>query len=341
MTESVLVTGGAGYIGSHVIAVLGAAGRHCVSIDNYSNSSPQAVERVRKLVPGRMDAYNADICSSTQLREVFDRHRITTVIHLAGLKAVAESVEHPERYHRNNVDGTRTLLEALQGTPARTLVFSSSATVYGAAGKVPIDERSPLLPQSPYGECKLEVERMLSGLASRDPTWRIANLRYFNPVGAHPSGTIGENPVGVPNNLMPYLCQAAAGAIGALKVFGNDYPTPDGTGVRDYVHVMDLAEGHLAALDVLAHAPPGTEMTLNLGTGHGISVLELIDAFERVNGVQVPRTFAPRRPGDVAVCFADAGLAKQVLGWQAKRGVEDMCRDAWRWEMARKAILRV
>ena len=336
MTDSVLVTGGAGYIGTHVIAVLGAAGRHCVSIDNYSNSTPRAIERVRRLVPGMVDAYDADIRNPGQLKDVFARHRIASVIHMAGLKAVGESVEQPGRYHENNVVGTRILLDTLRHTPARNFVFSSSATVYGAAEKMPIDEGAPVQPQSPYGENKLEIEGMLADLARRDASWRVANLRYFNPVGAHPSGVLGENPAGVPNNLMPYVCQAAAGVLERLSIFGDDYPTPDGTGVRDYIHVMDLAEGHLAALDALERAGPGTVMTVNLGTGRGISVLELVEAFERVNGVTVPRAFAARRPGDTATCYADASLAKRLLGWEAKRGVEEMCRDAWRWETVRK-----
>jgi UDP-glucose 4-epimerase len=254
------------------------------------------------------------------------------VIHLAGLKAVGESVLQPERYHDNNVRGTECLLTALRASPIRKLVFSSSATVYGAAERMPIDERTAPAPTSPYGHNKLDIERMLERLAREDPTWRVAILRYFNPVGAHESGLIGEDPRGAPNNLMPYICQAAVGRREALGIFGHDYPTKDGTGVRDYLHVMDLAEGHVAALDALDRAPDGTVLTVNLGTGRGYSVLELVEAFERVNGVEVPWRFVERRPGDTAVCYADASLARNVLGWQAKRGIEDMCRDAWRWQ---------
>jgi UDP-glucose 4-epimerase len=335
MAASVLVTGGAGYIGSHILAVLAAAGHHCVSIDNYSNSSPVSIDRVRALAPGHVDAYEADIRDLDALKRILDQHTIDSVIHMAGLKAVGESVEFPERYHENNVGGTRTLLEALAATGARDFVFSSSATVYGAAETIPIAEDAPIAPQSPYGENKVEVERMLADTARRDASWRIANLRYFNPVGAHPSGTIGEAPSGVPNNLMPYVCQVAAGRRDRLRIFGDDYPTADGTGVRDYIHVMDLAGGHLAALRTLAQSKRGSVLTVNLGTGRGVSVLELVDTFERVNGVAVAREFAPRRPGDVAACFADPTLARNLLGWKATRGIEEMCVDAWRWERSR------
>jgi len=332
MTPSVLVTGGAGYIGGHVIAALAAAGRHSVCIDNYSNSSPEAVARIERLAPGAVTAYEADIRDLARLREVFARHRLDAVIHMAGLKAVGESVQFPERYHENNVGGTRTLLEALRDTAARKFVFSSSATVYGMATKMPLDESAPTQPMSPYGENKLDIEHMLNDLARDDPSWRICNLRYFNPVGAHPSGTIGENPNGIPNNLMPYVCQVAAGWRERLSVFGNDYPTKDGSGVRDFIHVMDLAEGHVAALEALDAAPGGTTLTINLGTGRGYSVLELVKTFERVNELEIPWVFAPRREGDVPVCYADASLAKRRLGWEAKRGIEEMCRDAWRWQ---------
>jgi UDP-glucose 4-epimerase len=329
---TVLVTGGAGYIGTHILAELAAAGHRCVCVDNYSNSSPLAIERVRALAPGRVDAYEADIRDAAALKKVFARHPIDSVIHMAGLKAVGESVRFPERYHDNNVEGTRTLLEALRDTRARDFVFSSSATVYGMAEKMPIAETAPTSPQNPYGENKLAIERMLSDLARSDPSWRVANLRYFNPAGAHPSGTIGEDPAGIPNNLMPFVCQVAAGKREELQIFGSDYPTADGTGVRDYIHVMDLAAGHVAALPALSRAPQGTVMTVNLGTGHGLSVLELVETFERVNGVRVPRRFVARRPGDIAVCYADASLAKKVLGWEARLDVEEMCRDAWRWQ---------
>ena len=332
MTPSVLVTGGAGYIGGHVIAALAAAGRHCVCIDNYANSSPESVPRIERLAPGAIAAYEADIRDLEGLRKVFARHRLDSVIHMAGLKAVGESVAFPERYHDNNVGGTRTLLAALRDTEARKFVFSSSATVYGMATKMPLDEDAPTQPLSPYGENKLDIEHMLNDLARADRSWRVCNLRYFNPVGAHPSGTIGENPNGVPNNLMPYICQTAAGWRERLSVFGNDYPTKDGSGVRDFIHVMDLAEGHVAALRALDAAADGTSLTVNLGTGQGYSVLDLVQTFERVNGIKVPWAFAPRREGDVPVCYADASLARQRFGWTAKRGIEEMCRDAWRWQ---------
>jgi UDP-glucose 4-epimerase len=331
MNSSVLVTGGAGYIGTHVLVTLAASGRKCVCIDNYSNSSPRSLDRVEALAPGRIERVEMDISDGPGLRSLLQTHDIDSVIHLAGLKAVGESVEKPDLYYRNNVIGTRKMLEALAESSVRTFVFSSSATVYAVSDIMPLDESAPVRPQSPYGENKLEIERMLGDFARRDPTWRIANLRYFNPVGAHPSGMIGEDPSGAPNNLMPYVCQVAAGRRDRLRIFGNDYPTKDGTGVRDYIHVMDLAEGHIAALNTLRDLG-GTVTTVNLGTGEGRSVLELVDTFERVNGVRVPREFVARRAGDIAECYADPSLAKRVLGWEANRGFEEMCRDAWNWQ---------
>jgi UDP-glucose 4-epimerase len=326
-----LVTGGAGYIGSHVAVALAATGRDIVCLDNYVNSSPAAVERLRRLVPSLI-AYECDIREGSRVAEIARRHGCDSVIHMAGLKAVGESVEQPLRYYDNNITGTLEMLKGLQATPVRQFVFSSSATVYGLAETMPIDEAAPTSPQSPYGHTKLMIEQVLGDLAAADRSWRVVNLRYFNPVGAHESGLIGELPAGVPNNLMPYVCQTAAGVRDALSIFGNDYPTRDGTGVRDFIHVMDLAEGHVAALRWLADSLPGPPLTVNLGTGRGYSVLELVDAFERVNGVKVARRFAPRRPGDVVTCYADASLAERVLGWKATRGIEEMCRDAWRWE---------
>jgi len=328
----VLLTGGAGYIGTHIACVLTQMGRRCVSIDNYCNSSPRALGRVARIAPGMVDAYECDTRDAKKLAQILNGEDIDSVIHLAGLKAVGESVLEPQRYRDNNVGGTAALLEALAGTKIRRLVFSSSATVYGAEAPIPYRESMTTAPTNPYGENKLEIERMLSGLARRDSSWRVASLRYFNPVGAHESGLIGEDPPGLPNNLMPYLCQAAAGKREALRIFGNDYPTRDGTGVRDYIHVMDLAEGHVAALRALESSEPGTALTLNLGTGRGYSVLEVVDTFERVNAVAVPREFAPRRPGDSAEYYADATLAARLLRWQAKRDLEAMCRDAWRWQ---------
>jgi UDP-glucose 4-epimerase len=334
MSQTTLVTGGAGYIGSHVIVALAAQGRRCVCLDNYSNSSPAAVERLRSLVP-EVIAEEADIRDATALRRVLAAHTgIDSVIHMAGLKAVGESVEQPLRYYENNVGGTLTLLQALADFPAiRRFVFSSSATVYGAAERMPVDEATATAPQSPYGRNKLMIEEILRDMAAADPSWRVINLRYFNPVGAHETGRIGEEPAGVPNNLMPYVCQAAAGKREQLRVFGKDYPTKDGTGVRDYIHVMDLAEGHVAALAALDRSRGGETLTVNLGTGRGYSVLELLEAFERVNGVKVPRTIAARRPGDIATCYADASRARELLGWEARRGIEEMCRDAWRWQV--------
>jgi UDP-glucose 4-epimerase len=330
---TILVTGGAGYIGSHILTVLAAAGNRCVVVDNHSNSSPVAIDRVRALVTAdSIDAYDVDIRDGAALQRVLARHEIDAVIHMAGLKAVGESVEQPERYRDNNVRGTQVLLGALQESSARDFVFSSSATVYGTPERIPLDESARTAPGSPYGENKLEIERMLHDLARRDPSWRVANLRYFNPVGAHESGTIGEDPADVPNNLMPYICQVAAGRREQLNVFGDDYPTPDGTGVRDYIHVLDLAEGHVAALIALRGATTGTVMTVNLGTGQGYSVLDLVRTFERVNGVRIPYRIAPRRPGDIATCYADPSLAQRALGWKARRGIEEMCRDAWRWQ---------
>ncbi|MEO5677809.1 MAG: UDP-glucose 4-epimerase GalE, partial [Usitatibacter sp.] len=288
--------------------------------------------RVNALAPGFVAAVEMDIADVEGLRKLLRTQDIDSVIHLAGLKAVGESVLEPDRYRANNVMGTQRMLEALAQSKVRKFVFSSSATVYAPADTMPLDESARVDPQSPYGENKLEIERMLVELARRDPSWRVANLRYFNPVGAHPSGTIGEDPSGPPNNLMPYVCQVAAGRQEKLSIFGNDYPTVDGTGVRDYIHVMDLAEGHVAALRALEEQADGSVLTVNLGTGRGCSVLELVETFERVNGVPVPRQFVPRRPGDIAVCYADPSLARRVLGWEATRGIEEMCRDAWRWQ---------
>jgi len=328
----VLVTGGAGYIGSHVMVALGQAGYGCVCVDNYSNSSPRSVERASALVPGTIESFQADIRDTNELRRIIAATGIGAVIHMAGLKSVGESIEKPDLYYDNNVGGTRSLLEALADTPSRRLVFSSSATVYGHARTMPITEEAPTAPINPYGDNKLEIERMLEKLAAADPSWRIANLRYFNPVGGHESGTMGEHPAGIPNNLMPFVCQTAAGKRGSLSIFGNDYDTPDGTCIRDYIHVMDLAEGHVAALRALEAAKDGTVLTVNLGTGHGHSVLELVETFERVNGVKVPRQIAARRPGDSPVSYADCSKAKALLGWEARRNLEDMCRDAWRWQ---------
>lgn len=329
----VLVTGGAGYIGTHVLCALAKSRHLAVCIDNYVNSSRKSLERVALIAPGAVEVYEVDIRDRSRLDAMLAAHpEIDSVIHLAGLKAVGESVEQPQRYYENNVGGTRILLDALSASNIRKLVFSSSATVYGAAEKMPVDESTATNPQSPYGQNKLDIEKILADVAARDPSWRIANLRYFNPVGAHESGLIGEDPRGIPNNLMPFICQTAVGKRAELQIFGSDYPTDDGTGVRDYIHVLDLAEGHLAALDALDKELPGMVLTVNLGTGRGHSVLELVETFERVNGVKVSRKVVSRRPGDIAVCFADASLARRRLHWTATRSLEDMCRDAWRWQ---------
>lgn len=332
---STLVTGGAGYIGSHVIVALSRAGRRCVSLDNYSNSSKNAAARLNELVPDAVMA-EGDIRDVEAIRRLVAEHDIDSVIHMAGLKAVGESVAKPLEYYDNNVNGTLRLLEALRDSPVRRFVFSSSATVYGAAATMPIDETAATGPTNPYGHTKLMIEQILNDMAAADASWKVVNLRYFNPVGAHESGRIGEDPNGIPNNLMPFICQVAAGRREALNIFGNDYPTPDGTGVRDYIHVLDLAEGHVAALDWMEKdtrgLPPGKTLTVNLGTGRGYSVVEMVKAFEKVNGIAIPHRFVERRPGDIATCYANPSKAREVLAWEAKRGLEEMCRDAWRWQ---------
>lgn len=332
----ILVTGGAGYIGSHTTVELLSRGHDVTIVDNLSNSHPEAVRRVAELA-GRTPVFRrADLLDRRALDEIMDARPVDAVIHFAGLKAVGESVARPLAYYHNNLTGTLELLGAMQARGVKRLVFSSSATVYGAPDEVPIREDAPLRPANPYGRTKLMIETMLRDLHAADPAWSIAILRYFNPVGAHPSGRIGESPQGLPNNLMPFIAQVAAGKLPKLRVFGNDYPTPDGTGVRDYIHVMDLAGGHLAALDRLA-AHPGELLIVNLGTGRGYSVLEMVRAFEQASGRPVPYEFAPRRPGDVAVCYADPSRARGLLGWQAVRGIAEMCADTWRWQAANPA----
>ncbi|MBP9714478.1 MAG: UDP-glucose 4-epimerase GalE [Sterolibacterium sp.] len=332
----ILVTGGAGYIGSHTVVELLAAGQDVLIVDNHSNSKPSVIERIQQIA-GRAPRYVvADIRDRTAMRAVFAQNTISAVIHFAGLKAVGESVAQPLRYYDNNVLGSLVLFECMAEAGVRTLVFSSSATVYGDPHRVPINEDFPLSATNPYGRSKLMIEEMLQDVAHADPTWRIALLRYFNPVGAHASGMIGEDPAGIPNNLMPYVAQVAAGRLQELSVYGNDYPTPDGTGVRDYIHVVDLALGHLAALSALARltalpqaSPP---LVVNLGTGRGYSVLDMVRAFERASGRKVPYRLVARRPGDVAQCYADPGRAQEQLGWVARRDIDDMCRDTWCWQ---------
>jgi UDP-glucose 4-epimerase len=328
----VLLTGGCGYIGSHVCAELLSRGFAVSCYDNLANSSPEAINRVSRLAGSTARVFQGDIRDKDSLRHALQQSKAQAVVHFAGLKAVGESVAVPLAYYDNNVVGTICLLEAMREEGVSTLVFSSSATVYGTPQYLPLRENHPRSASSPYGRTKLIVEDVLEDLYASNNSWRIARLRYFNPVGAHPSGLIGEDPRGTPNNLMPYICQVAISKRAFVSVFGNDYPTPDGTGVRDYIHVMDLAAGHLAALDRLFASPKGELLTVNLGTGRGYSVLEFVAAFERCSGRKVPCRFAPRRPGDVASCYADPTLAKELLGWTTTRGLDEMCEDAWRWQ---------
>jgi len=335
VNEEILVTGGAGYVGSHVCVELLAAGREVVILDNLANSSASVVGRIERIAGRRVAFVEGDVRDRSALKALFAQHPIVAVMHFAGLKAVGESVAQPLAYYDNNVQGSVVLAEAMAAHDVRTLVFSSSATVYGEPHAVPIREDFPLQPANPYGRTKLMVETLLRDLAASQGGWRIALLRYFNPVGAHESGLIGEDPRGVPNNLLPYMSQVAAGRLERLSVFGGDYPTPDGTGVRDYIHVGDLAQGHLAALRYLA-AHEGV-LTVNLGTGRGYSVLEMVRAFERASGRAIPLQVVTQRPGDIAACYADPSLAAELLGWRAQRDAEAMCRDAWRWEQWRTA----
>jgi UDP-glucose 4-epimerase len=335
-----LITGGAGFIGSHTCLVLLEAGHRLVVLDNFSNSSPESLRRVLELAglaPGdpRLQTIAGDIRSNDDLERAFQAaaQPIEAVVHFAGLKAVGESVQDPLRYWDVNVAGSRCLLAAMQRQGCRTLVFSSSATLYGLPEQVPIAESAPIQPINPYGHTKAAVEQLLADLAASEAGWRIARLRYFNPVGAHPSGRIGEDPLGPPNNLFPFISQVAVGRRPELQVFGNDWPTPDGSGVRDYIHVMDLAEGHRAALHTLLAEPPQL-LTLNLGSGQGHSVLELVKAFEAASGRAVPYRMVDRRPGDAASTVANPELAAQRLGWRTQRSLSDICRDGWAWQQA-------
>ena len=334
MTPNILITGGAGYIGSHTAVELMNAGYHVVIVDNLCNSSRKVLERIQNLAGPNFSFVEADVRSASALDAIFQEHTIEGVIHFAGLKAVGESVAQPVRYFDNNVGSTLALLQAMERANMRRIVFSSSATVYGDPEQVPITESSKLQVTNPYGRTKLMCEDILRDLQASDPQisnlWQVAILRYFNPVGAHISGTMGEHPNGIPNNLMPFITQVAVGKREFLSIFGNDYPTPDGTGVRDYIHVVDLAQGHLAALNYLQSKQQS--ITVNLGTGRGVSVKELADTFAKVTGVPVPYKYVDRRPGDVAACYANTTLAEQELGWKAKLGVERMCEDAWRWQ---------
>ena len=327
----ILVTGGAGFIGSHTCTALAAAGKSFLVLDNFCNSRRSVLERMARIQGRAPLCVEGDVRDAAFLERVFAEHSIDAVIHFAALKSVGESVREPLRYYDNNVAGTVTLLRAMQRAGVRTLVFSSSATVYGEPATLPIREDFPLSATNPYGASKLMMEQVLADVDAAEPgQWRIARLRYFNPVGAHESGLIGEDPQDVPNNLLPYVAQVAAGQRERLSVYGDDYSTPDGTGVRDYIHVCDLAEGHVAALRYLAQHPG--LLTVNLGTGTPVSVLEMVRAFERASGRPVPYQVVPRRPGDVAQCWADPSQAQRLLGWRAQHGVERMCQDAWRWQ---------
>jgi UDP-glucose 4-epimerase len=330
VTGTVLLTGGAGYIGSHTCVVLLEAGHHVVVVDDLSNSSEVSLDRVRAIADGRLDLHRVDLRDTEALDAVVAANDVDAVIHFAGLKAVGESAEQPLRYYDVNVGGTISLLQVLQRRGVRRLVFSSSATVYGDPETVPIAETARLGATNPYGRTKLMIEEILGDVAVADPDWHIVLLRYFNPVGSHPSGTIGEDPRGIPNNLMPFVMQVAVGRRPELVVFGDDYPTPDGTCIRDYIHVMDLAEGHLAALDHL-HELPGCR-PVNLGTGSGSSVLEVVAAASEAVGRPIPYRVGPRRPGDVPASFADPTVAHRDLGWRATRSLAEMCADAWRWQ---------
>ena len=327
----ILVTGGAGFIGSHTCVALAQAGIPHLILDNFGNSRRSVLERLGRITGVQPLIVEGDVRDADLLARVFAQHPIDGVIHFAALKAVGESVREPLRYYDNNVAGTVALLRAMQVAGVRTLVFSSSATVYGEPATVPIREDFPLSATNPYGWTKLMMEQVLADVDAAEPgQWRIARLRYFNPVGAHESGLIGEDPQGEPGNLLPYVAQVAAGQRASLSVYGNDYPTPDGTGVRDYIHVCDLAEGHVAALRYL-NKHPGL-LTVNLGTGRPVSVLEMVRAFEQASGRAVPYQLVARRPGDVAQCWADSALAQTLLGWSAQHGVDRMCQDAWRWQ---------
>lgn len=343
MKNKVLVTGGAGYIGSHTCIALHEAGYEVVVYDNLSNSSREAISRASKLAGQPIEFIEGDIRNTELLRQVFTEHQFFGVIHFAGLKAVGESVAKPLMYYNNNVSGSITLLEVMAEANVKNLVFSSSATVYGDPEVLPIDETSPRSCTNPYGQSKLTVEHILEDLAATNDGWNLIPLRYFNPVGAHPSGQIGEDPNDIPNNLMPYISQVAVGKLEKLSIFGNDYPTIDGTGVRDFIHVADLAQGHVAALNYLQqqvglkntssdkHTLVGF-LPINLGTGKGTSVLELVTAFSKVSGQDIPYQFDARRAGDIASCYASADKAKELLGWEAKLSITAMCQDTWRWQ---------
>jgi UDP-glucose 4-epimerase len=326
----ILVTGGAGYIGSHTCVELLNSGYEIVLVDNLSNSKPESLKRIQELAGKRLEFHKVDLTDRGALEAVFALSSVQAVIHFAGLKAVGESVEKPLHYYHNNVSGTVTLCQVMQKYGVKNIVFSSSCTVYGEPHKMPVTEDFPRSATNPYGRSKLVIEDILTDLYIADQAWNVVLLRYFNPVGAHPSGRIGEDPNGIPNNLVPYIAQVAVGRLPELNVFGNDYPTVDGTGVRDYIHVVDLAVGHLKALEVLVGSP--RVVAYNLGTGQGHSVLEVVAAFERACGKKIPYKIVERRPGDVPATYADPSKAQRELGWKAELGIDEMCADVWRWQ---------
>ena len=328
---NILLCGGAGYIATHTIIELDKAGHSVVVVDNFVNSQPEAIYRVEKIIGKKILFYEADIRDADALIRVFRENRIDAVIHFAGLKAVGESVAKPLEYYHNNMTGTFILMDVMRHNGCKNIIFSSSATVYGDPAVIPITEECPKGQcTNPYGQTKSMLEQVMTDVQKADPEWNVVLLRYFNPIGAHQSGTIGENPNGIPNNLMPYITQTAVGKRKELGIFGNDYDTPDGTGVRDYIHVCDLASGHVAALKAIERKC-GLAV-YNLGTGHGYSVLDVVNAFIKVNGVDVPYSFKPRRPGDIATCYCNPSKAKRELGWEARYGIEDMCRDSWNFQ---------
>ena len=327
----ILLTGGAGFIGSHTLIELSAAGHEAVVVDNLYNASPKCLPRVEKIIGKSVPFYQVDIRDKEGLQKVFDAHKFDACIHFAGLKAVGESCAKPLEYYENNMNGTFCLLDVMRKNGCKNIIFSSSATVYGDPAIIPITEECPKGHcTNPYGQTKSMLEEVLMDVQKADPEWNVCLLRYFNPIGAHKSGTIGENPNGIPNNLMPYIAQVAVGKREKLSVFGNDYDTPDGTGVRDYSHVVDLAKAHVAALQSIERKQ-GIAI-YNIGTGHGYSVLDVVKAFIKVNGIDVPYSIKPRRPGDIATCYCDPAKAKRELGWEAEYGIEDMCRDSWNWQ---------
>lgn len=327
---NILLTGGAGFIGSHTAVELLASGCDVIIADNLVNSSASVIDRIEQIAGRRPLFFQTDVSDKESMGKIFAQHSVDAVIHFAGLKAVGESVKKPLLYYRNNLDTALTLLEVMKERGCRKFIFSSSATVYGMSNQVPFTEDMPDGQcTNPYGWTKLMIERILRDAAAADPELAVVVLRYFNPIGAHPSGLMGEQPNGIPNNLMPYLCLVAAGKLPQLSVFGDDYPTHDGTGVRDYIHVVDLAKGHAAALNYAARHV-GAEI-INLGTGQGTSVLDLLQSFQRVNGLKIPYTMAPRRDGDIAQCYADVSKARRLLGWKAEKSLDDMCRDSWNW----------